>query len=131
MATGDESVVLTSFVDRRKEGDADSSPVWELLITWSYDTDDTGAEVLAVNINGLLRKIVFTVPVTSTTGTTSQLLIKDNADNTIFDSGELAESATPYTFNVDEPLSGSIDVSYEPSAAAGSAETPTVSLRGV
>lgn len=129
MATGDESVVLTSSVDERVT-ESNSMPVWEHLITWSYDTDDEGAETLPIPINGLLRKIVFTIPATTTTGTTSQLLIKDNADNTIFDSGELAENAT-YTFNVDEPLSGTIDVSYEPSAAAGSTETPTVTLRGV
>ena len=129
MATGDESVILTTFVDNRNEY---NKPVWEALITWSYDTDDAGPEVLtATELNGILLKIVFTVPVTSRTGTTSQLLIKDNADNTIFDSGELAESATPYTFNLFEPLSGDIDISYEPSASAQSAETPTVSLRGI
>ena len=30
-----------------------------------------------------------------------------------------------------EPLTGEIDVTYEPSAAAGSVETPTITLRGI
>jgi len=127
MATGDESATITTSLEQR--GDP-KLPVWEHLITWSYDTDDTGAEVQAIELNGILLKIVFDVPATTTTGTTSQLLIKDNSDNTIFDSGELAEGST-YTFNLFEPLSGTVDVSYEPSAAAGSAETPTVLLRGI
>lgn len=127
MATGDESVTITSTVDNR---DDYNMPVWEHLITWTYDADDAGAETQAVNINGILLKVVFTIPATTATGTTSQLLIKDNADNTIFDSGELAENAT-YGFNLFEPLSGTIDVTYEPSAAAQSAETPTVTIRGI
>ncbi len=128
MATGDETGVLTSTVDKRQDFDR---PVWEHLITWSYDADDAGPVTVEVPINGVLLKIVFSVPVTTTTGTTSQLLIQDEGDNTIFDSGELAESATPYTFNLFEPLSGTIDFIYEPSAGAGSVETPTVRIRGI
>ncbi len=129
MATGDESAVITTSLEQR--GDP-KLPVWEHLITWTYDTDDEGAETQAININGVLLKIVFSVPVTSRQGTTSQLLIKDNSDNTIFDSGELAESATPYTFNLFEPLSGEIDVIYEPSATSQSTvENPSVLLRGI
>ena len=131
MATGDESVILTTFEDLRNS-EPRTKPVWEGVVTWTYDSDDTGLESLTVTeLNGILLKIVISVPVTTTTGTTSQVLIKDNGDNTIFDSGELAESATPYTFNVFEPLSGDIDISYEPSAAAGSAETPKLTLRGI
>ena len=129
MATGDETITLTSAVEKR----VDFGPlgqVWERLITASYDADDDGPVTQALNINGILLKIVFDIPVTTTTGTTSQLLIKDNNDDTIFDSGELAEGST-YTFNLFEPLTGTIDVTYEPSAAAGSVETPTITLRGI
>jgi hypothetical protein len=129
MATGDETITLTSSVDKRVEYPIDH-PVWERLITASYDADDAGAVTHSEVINGILLKIIFTIPTTTTTGTTSQLLIKDNNDDTIFDSGELAEGST-YTFDVFEPLSGTIDITYEPSAAAGSAETPTVTLRGI
>ena len=131
MATGDESVVLTTYEDLRNEQPL-TKPVWEGVVTWTYDADDAGLEALTVTeLNGILLKIIISVPVTTTTGTTSQVLIKDNEDQTIFDSGELAESATPYTFNVFEPVSGDIDISYEPSAAAGSAETPKLTLRGL
>ena len=131
MATGDESVVLTSLIDYRNV-EPGIKPVWEALVTWTYDTDDAGLESLTIpELNGILLKIVISVPVTSRTGTTSQIIIKDSNDNTIFDSGEIAESATPYTFNLFEPLAGDIDISYEPSASATSAETPTALLRGI
>jgi len=131
-ATGDESSVLTSTVDRRVQEPA-NMPVWEHVITWTYDTDDAGAETQAVPINGILLKVVIDIPATTTTGTTSQVLIKDNGDHTIFDSGEQAESDTvPYMFSVYEPLSGTIDISIEPSAAAGtSGSSPVVTLRGM
>ena len=38
----------------------------------------------------------------------------------------------PYAFSVYEPLSGTIDIIYEPSAAGGSVvEYPVVTLRGI
>ncbi|KKN77698.1 hypothetical protein LCGC14_0358240 [marine sediment metagenome] len=128
MGVDDQTITITTELDQRIDP---LLPVWEHLITASYDTDDTSVATQAININGILLKVVISVPVTTATGTTSQVLIKDNNDVTIFDSGELAESATPYTFNLFEALSGSIDVSYEPSGAAGSAETPTITLRGI
>lgn len=130
--TGDESVVLTSSVERRNQEPL-IKPVWEHVITWTYDSDDAGVETQAININGILLKVVIDIPATTTTGTTSQVLIKDNGDHTIFDSGEQAESDTvPYLFNLYEPLTGTIDISIEPSAAAGtSGSTPVVTLRGI
>lgn len=130
--TGDESVVLTSSVERRNI-EPNIKPVWEHVITWTYDSDDAGAETQAININGILLKVVIDIPATTTTGTTSQVLIKDNGDHTIFDSGEQAESDTvPYVFSVYEPLTGTIDVSIEPSDVAGtSGSTPVVTLRGI
>ena len=130
MATGDESVTITGAIDVRTESDG-AFPVWEIPIIWTYDADDAGAEVQTVNINGLLRKIMITLPATTTTGTTSQILIKDSQGDTIFDSGELDENDS-YTFNVDEPLAGAITVSLEPSTFPGAnGVTPTVTLRGV
>ena len=131
MGVDDQTAVLTSFDDPRND-DPNRTPVWEHLVTCSYDTDDTGVATQTIkNMNGILLKVVIVVPVTGTTGSSSQVLIQDNSGNTIFDSGELDETATPYTFNLFEPLSGDIDVVYEPSQAAGSAETPTILLRGI
>lgn len=128
---GDETATLTSSVERRNQ-EPFVKPVWEHVITWTYDADDAGLEAQAVPINGILLKIVIDIPATNTTGTTSQVLIKDNGDHTIFDSGEQAESDTvPYLFSVFEPLTGTIDISIEPSAAAGTGgSTPVVTLRG-
>jgi len=131
-ATGNESGVLTSSVESRQTEPL-TKPVWEHVITWTYDSDDTGAETVSVPINGVLLKVVIDIPATTNTGTTSQVLIKDNGDHTVFDSGEQAESDTvPYVFSVYEPLTGTIDVIYEPSGASGSTvEYPVVTLRGI
>lgn len=130
-ATGDESVVLTSSVARRQQEPL-IKPVWEHVITWTYDLDDAGAETMALPLNGILLKIIIDIPATARTGTTSQVLIKDNGDHTIFDSGEQAESDTvPYVFNVYEPLTGTIDIIYEPSNDPCSTENPVVTLRGI
>jgi len=130
-ATGDESGTVTTSLDKRVL--SDNYPVWEHVITWTYDSDDAGAETVSIPINGILLKVVCDFPATTTTGTTSQVLIQDNGDHTIFDSGEQAESDTvPYAFSVYEPLSGTIDIIYEPSAAGGSVvEYPVVTLRGI
>ena len=129
MATGDESITLTSSVDKRNSEPL-AKPVWERIITASHDADDTGDVTQALNLNGLLRKIVFTVP-NYTNAITGQLVIKDNGDNTIFDSGEKAKNAT-YTFSLDEPLSGTIDIVMGVSGAAGGSGGDMVAtLRGV
>ena len=131
-ATGNEDAVLTSSVDRRNQEPL-IKPVWEHVITWTYDADDAGAETQSINVNGILLKVVMTIPDTTTDTTTEQLLIKDNGDNTIFDSGELTEGeGVTYTFNLFEPLSGTIDIILEPSAASQDAvTTKVVTLRGI
>ncbi len=130
-ATGDEFATLTSSIERRNL-EPNIKPVWEHVITWTYDFDDAGAETFAIKLNGILLKIIIDIPATARTGTTSQVLIQDNGDHTIFDSGELAESDTvPYVFNVYEPLTGTIDIIYEPSNDPCSTETPVVTLRGI
>ncbi len=127
---GDETATITSQIDNRKDVDY---PVWEIICTWTYDINDVGAETQAVHINGILLKVVIDIPATTSGGSTSQVLIKDNGDHTIFDSGEQAESDTvPYLFNLYEPVAGTIDIIYEPSQASGSTvEYPMVTLRGI
>lgn len=128
-STGDESATITRQTDLRHNV---NFPVWDAIVTWTYDSDDAGAETQAVHINGILLKVIIDIPATTTTATTSQVLIKDDGDHTIFDSGEQAESDTvPYVFNLFEPVTGTIDIIYEPSTYAGSTETPVVTLRGI
>ena len=130
--TGNEDAVLTSSVERRNQEPL-IKPVWEHVITWTYDADDAGAETQSININGILIKVIMTIPDTTADTTTEQLLIKDNGDNTIFDSGELTEGeGVTYTFNLFEPVTGTIDVIMEPSAASQDAvTTKVVTLRGI
>ena len=129
-ATGNEDAVLTSSVERRNQEPL-IKPVWEHVITWTYDADDAGAETQELPVNGILLKVIMKLPLTTTTGTTEQLLILDNGDNTIFDSTEVGENAT-HTFNVYEPVTGTLDVILEPSAASGDAvTTKVITLRGI
>jgi len=129
-ATGDESATLTTSLDKRVLNV--NYPVWERVITWTYDSDDEGLETISIPLNGIVLKAILTLPDTVTDTTTSQLLIKDNGGNTIFDSGEQSEGeGVTYTFSLFEPLSGTIDLSIEPSAAYGSEESIVVTLRGI
>ena len=131
MATGDEASVLTSSVNPHLT-DVLRGGVWEHVVTDTRDEDDTGDTTQTINLNGILKKVILKVPDT-TNAITSQVVIKDNGDNTIFDSGEQAENAT-YAFNVDEPLSGAIDVVIGVSGAIGGSGVSSdivVTLRGV
>jgi len=128
-ATGDETVVLTSSVEERNL-DPVSKPVWERVVTGTFDTDDTGDVTQALNINGIILKVILTVPNTSS-APTGQVVIKDNGDNTIFDSGEQAENAT-YAFSIYEPVSGTIDVVIGPSGTTGTTTSDfVVTIRGI
>ena len=131
MADGDQTIVLTSQTTPDTLTRAKNEDVWEKVITTTFDADDTTIVTLAIPLNGILRHVTVTLPLTTTTGTTSQILIKDNGDNTVFDTGEIAENAT-HNFVTDIPLSGTVDVSLEPSAASGDAvTTSTITLRGI
>ena len=126
-ATGDETVALTRQTDNRKNS---SYPVWDALITATWDDDDTGDVTQAITINGIIQKVVFVTP-DATNAVTYQVQIQDNEDNVIFDSGEQAEAAT-YTFNLSEPVTGTIDIVIGPSGALGATNPDAVvTLRGI
>ena len=130
MADGDQTISITSST-LAKIAPRHKDDVWEIVLTGSFDDDDVSAATTTFPLNGMLRKIVVELPATTTTGTTSQVLIKDNGSNTIFDSTEKAEGST-YTFDVEEPLSGNITVSIEPSDVAGAGGcAPVITLRGI
>lgn len=116
MATEPSITVTSSTITgaRRKKQN-----VWEVVVTATHDDDDLGAATQALNMNGLLQKIIFDIP-NFNDAVDGQLVIKDNANNTIFDSGLLTKG-NKYAFNVNEPLSGEIDVVIGISAAAGGA----------
>ena len=127
-----ETSVLTSWVERRNQEPL-IKPVWERVVTFTYDVDDALAKTHTLPINGILLKVIMELPLTTAAGTTEQLLILDNGDNTIFDSTEVAENNT-HVFDVYEPLTGLVDLILEPSAASedvDDATTKVVTLRGI
>ena len=125
----DQTSVLTSSVERRNQEPL-IKPVWEHVVTATFDANDTGDATQAINLNGLLRKVILTVPIFSNS-VTGQVVIKDNGDNTIFDSGEQNKSTT-YVFNCDEPLSGTVDVVVSVSGPiGGNPNDVVVTLRGL
>ena len=130
MADGDQTIVLTSETPYDGLNKIKNANVWEKVITANFDADDTTDVTLAQPINGVLRHVTIAVPNT-TNAITTQLEIKDNGDNVIFDTGELAENAT-YNYSVDEPLSGIIDFVVGVSGAVGASLSEiVVTIRGV
>ena len=132
MADGGQTIVVTS--DTRADiNRTRTEQVWEIVITSTFDADDTTNTTLALPLNGILRHITFYVPDT-TNSVTKQLQINDNGDYNVFDTGELAnvDAATTYNYEVDLPLSGTVDIVVGPSGATGDATTAfVVTLRGI
>lgn len=129
MADGDQTIVLTSntraAINRTKNED-----VWEMVITATFDTDDTSDVTLTVPVNGIIRKVVLAVPDT-TNAITTQLQIQDNGDNVVFDTGEVDENDT-YQFSINEAVSGDIDFVIGVSGAVGANGSVIVAtIRGV
>lgn len=124
----DPTAVLTRQIDIRKNVDY---PVWDAIVTASWsDDDDTGDITQDIIINGIIQKVVFVTP-NCTSAATFQVVIRDHEDATIFDSGEQAKNNT-YTFNLHEPVTGTIDVTIGSSEALGATyPDATVTLRGI
>jgi hypothetical protein len=128
-ADGDQSSTLTSRVNRRNQ-EPYVKPVWEYVITGVFDTDDTTNVTESIPFNGILMKVILVAP-NGTNAVTYQVQIKDNADIVIFDTGEKAEAVT-YTYNLFEPVSGTIDIVYGPSGAIGATNPDIlIYLRGI
>jgi len=114
-------------ISDQKHGQKDF-PIWESVITFTFANGDTGEVKQALPRNGILQKIIVLVTGAAVTATVA---IDDNGDNEIFTVAALAVSATPYTYNVSEPVSGIIDVGVVPSGDPGGAWVVTVTLRGI
>lgn len=122
------SSVQTAFLDNRLT--REKNPVWERILTFTFASGDSTEEKLAIDLNGLLQKIIVKCSAADGATVTATVAIDDNGDNEIFTVAALAESTT-YPFSVSEPLSGSIDVGILPSTDPLSAYTVIVTLRGV
>ena len=129
MAAAAPTMSVTSYLDNRNKS-GNWRPVWEYVLKGLWDADDTADGEIELTINGILQKVILTVPDTAN-AVTGQVVITDNGDNTIFDSGEKAEAVT-YAFSVNEPLCGTTTVTIGISAASGTAATNVVvTLRGI
>lgn len=121
------TVVLTRQTDNRKNVDY---PVWDVLITASWDDDDTGDVTQEIILNGIIQKIIFVAP-DCTSGATFQIEILDHEGRVIFDSGEQVKG-TVYTWNVHEPITGTWSVVTGPSIALGATNPDVIiTLRGI
>lgn len=124
---GDEYITLTRQIDIRKNVDY---PVWEALITATYDADDTDDVTQAIIINGTIQKVILYIPAFTNGDETAQILIRDHEDRTIFDSGEQPD-ATTYAWNLHEPVTGTIDVVIGISGITDNAVEIVATLRGI
>lgn len=126
--------VVANVVDRRSDPTG-RHPVWVKTVTFTIDAGDGSAKLTkAVPVNGILQKIVAkSGAATGITGTFT-LSIDDNSDNEIFTA---ATPVTPAegaisTFNVNEPVAGTIDVGINPNDDPTSGSwTITITLRGI
>jgi len=127
------SSTLTSSVERRNV-EPNIKQVWERVITYLVEADGGATEMKEViPINGILQKIIVKVGDAAGVSATVNVAIDDNGDNEIFAVTGLAENST-YKYDVNEPVSGSIDVGMNPSddPAAGNIDWPVVvTLRGI
>ena len=128
-----QTVVLTSWVERRNQEPL-IKPVWERVVTATFDEDDITAITQPLPVNGILLKVILNAPDGANNAVTYQVTINDNGDNEIFDSGEQAEILT-YAFDTYESVTGTIDVNIGPSGpiggAVGNTQDIIVTLRGI
>ncbi len=108
------SGVLTTELDRRNL-EPTKQPVWEHVLTYTIEADGGSSEIkVPLPINGIIRHISAVVGAAGGITGTINLAIDDNADAEIFSATSLAESTTN-NFQVDLPVSGTIDVGVNPS----------------
>ncbi len=118
--------VVVSY-DRRSDT-LERYTVWEKVVTFSLESGDTTG-LATIPINGLLQKIIVTVPNMSSGANTLDVSLTDNGDKTIWSVTNLGDSVT-YPYSVSEPLAREVNVILgftNPAAAA----TVVVTLRGV
>lgn len=128
-AAGGGTIAFTSWVERRNQ-EPHIKPVWEFVITGTWEATDDSDVSLVIPVNGIILAIILEVP-TSKTSAKFEVEIGDSSEYVIFDSGDQTAGDT-CTFNVNEPVAGSIKVWIGPSAAPGlgGAETVVI-IRGI
>ena len=127
-AAGSESVVLTSWVERRNQEPL-LKPTWEFVITGTWTAADDADTKITIPVNGIIIAVILEVP-SSKSSANAEVEIGDSAENIIFDSGD--QAAGTCTYNIFEPVTENIKVWMGPSAAFGlGGGEIVVTLRGI
>ncbi len=113
-----------------KRNQTPNEDVWEIVVTFSVVSGDTTGTI-AIPFNKILRHVTYVTPNTSNDDLTSTMTIADNGDNTIFTTGAGIAENTTNNFNVDEPLSGTIDIALAFNENVGVSADFVVTLRGI
>lgn len=128
-AAGNETVVLTSWVERRNQ-EPHIKPVWEFVITGTWTATDDSDTKITIPVNGVILAVILVVP-SSKTSANCEVEIGDNDENIIFDSGDQPAGDT-CTFNICEPVTTNINVWMGPDKAFGlNGGEIVVVLRGI
>ena len=104
--------------------------VWAETHSFTYVSDASNQVTSALTINGVCQKIVVEVGSNATVVGTADIAITDNEGVEIFAVDALAE-ASNFTYNVQEPLAGTITIGVTPGADPGQAWSVIVTMRGV
>lgn len=121
-----ETAVFTSLEWRNQEPLI--KPVWELVVTGSFDGDDIGNATQIIRLNGIILKVILVVPNTDD-DSDCEVEIHDSGGHLIFDSTDLAVGT--HTFNLYEPVTGAISVVMGPDVDMDSDDDIVVTLRGI
>ena len=116
MADGDQTIVKTSD-NRAKVTLTPNQSIFVMVVTATFDADDTTDVTLNIPINARIEHVTLAVPNT-TNAITTQMQITDDGGNIRFDTGENAENDT-YNFALYEPISESMNVVIGVSGAVG------------
>ena len=119
--------VITSL--ERRTDTFNRFPTWQKKVVFTIVDDDTTGTA-AIQMYGLLQKIIVVVSDFADAVVTPDVSLTDDNDITIWSVTTLAESTT-YTYSVNEPLVREVNVvlAFEDPGASGG--TITVYLRGV
>ena len=127
-AAGNESIVLTSWVERRNQEPL-IKPVWEFVITGTWTAEDDSNTKITIPVNGVIITVILKIP-SSKSNADAEVEIGDSAEHIIFDSSD--QAAGTCTYNIFEPVTENIKVWMGPSAAFGvGGGEIVVTLRGI
>ena len=127
-AVGNESAVLTSWVERRNQEPL-IKPTWEFVITGTWTAQDDADTKITIPVNGVIITVILEIPA-SKSDADAEVEIGDSAENVIFASGDQGEGLC--VWNIFEPVTENIKVWMGPSAAFGvGGGVIKVTLRGI